>query len=352
MGVREANDLNIYVNGAEGTSSSNAFGQIIPNDLKIGALECCGLGVHHHFKGSIDDVRIYDRALSIEEIQLLHQESLSKPRDYRLSTDSPCIDAGDPNYVPQLNAKDLNGNPRVTGDAVDMGAFESQPLIGISMDKFLFEGMVGYPNPPDQILLIHNAGAGTLKWQISCDCNWLEADPNSGTSRGYGNMAWLRADTRGLAAGEYDCELTVSAPFVMNSPHIVQVSLIVRKSCFPDTPDYAQQYADFLQYAAHGADPSCWCASPWDGTHYQCDGDASGKHQTFTEYRVYGDDLALLINNWKRKIDTANPCADFDHKAECFLNYRVYGNDLAILIANWKKRDADLPGDCPRPDGQ
>ncbi|UCF44039.1 MAG: hypothetical protein JSV99_03735 [Planctomycetota bacterium] len=44
--------------------------------------------------------------------------------DYRLLEISPCIDAGDPNYVPEPNETDLDGNPRVTGYAVDMGAYE------------------------------------------------------------------------------------------------------------------------------------------------------------------------------------------------------------------------------------
>jgi predicted outer membrane repeat protein len=50
--------------------------------------------------------------------------------DYHLMTDSPCIDAGDPNYVAEPNETDLDGRPRVLdgdndGDlVVDMGAYE------------------------------------------------------------------------------------------------------------------------------------------------------------------------------------------------------------------------------------
>jgi hypothetical protein len=45
--------------------------------------------------------------------------------DYHLLPDSPCIDTGDPNYVPEPNETDLDGNPRVRGDAIDMGAYET-----------------------------------------------------------------------------------------------------------------------------------------------------------------------------------------------------------------------------------
>ncbi len=49
--------------------------------------------------------------------------------DYHLLSNSPCIDTGDPNYVPEPNETDLDGNPRVSGYAIDMGAYESLPAI-------------------------------------------------------------------------------------------------------------------------------------------------------------------------------------------------------------------------------
>jgi parallel beta-helix repeat protein len=49
------------------------------------------------------------------------------PGDYHLLTDSHCIDAGDPNFVPALNAKDADGEPRIMGDRVDIGADEVGP---------------------------------------------------------------------------------------------------------------------------------------------------------------------------------------------------------------------------------
>lgn len=273
-------------------------------------------------------------------------------RDYHLLQGSPCIDSGDPAYVPGPNEADLDGNPRVIGEAIDIGAFECQGVIELSVDEFEFDATIGFPDLAGEILIIRNSGAGTLNWQISYDCNWLAVKPNMGGSQGQENTAYLRVNSTGLSKGRYHCQLTVSAPLALNSPQTVQVTLTVHKNCFPDSPEYAQQYADFMNYAAYRADPSCWCASWSDGTHYQCDGDASGRTQTFTNYRVFTDDLALIIKNWKRKIDTADPCADIDHKAQLFQKYRVFTNDLAILITNWKKRDDQLANNCPRPDGQ
>ncbi|MBW8040792.1 MAG: hypothetical protein FVQ85_12415 [Planctomycetes bacterium] len=46
--------------------------------------------------------------------------------DLHLLVGSPCIDTGDPNYVPEPNETDLDSNPRIIGSAVDMGAYEFQ----------------------------------------------------------------------------------------------------------------------------------------------------------------------------------------------------------------------------------
>ena len=45
---------------------------------------------------------------------------------FHLSADSPCIDAGDPSFQPDPGETDIDGEPRVHGDDVDMGADEYQ----------------------------------------------------------------------------------------------------------------------------------------------------------------------------------------------------------------------------------
>jgi hypothetical protein len=104
----------------------------------------------------------------------------------------------------------------------------------------------------------------------------------------------------------------------------------------------ADQVADYEAYVAAGADPSCWCLP------YQCDGDIANNTEGFQKYRVFLGDLAILTDNWKKKIADADPCADVDHKAEGFQKYRVFLGDLNVLIANWKAKDSALAGDCPR----
>ena len=109
--------------------------------------------------------------------------------------------------------------------------------------------------------------------------------------------------------------------------------------CFPSA---YSTYNDWLVFGK----PACWCSK------YQCDGDADGATEGSQQYRIGLSDVGILIDNWKREIDdpSLNACADIDHKSEGSEGYRVFINDLNILITNWKKTDADIPGDCPRPE--
>jgi hypothetical protein len=63
--------LNVYVNGTSGTPASGTLGAIRSDNLKVGALLCHGSPTTYFFDGMIDDVRIYNRALSVAEIQQL-----------------------------------------------------------------------------------------------------------------------------------------------------------------------------------------------------------------------------------------------------------------------------------------
>ena len=47
--------------------------------------------------------------------------------NYHLKDESPCIDAGDPNYIPRLEQKDIDEEPRYSGFTVDMGIDEKFP---------------------------------------------------------------------------------------------------------------------------------------------------------------------------------------------------------------------------------
>jgi hypothetical protein len=76
-GIRKENVLNVYINGVSGIPDSQTFGKISPDNFKIGAIHCCSQVIQSFFDGTIDEVAIYDRALSAEEIQQLYENGLA-----------------------------------------------------------------------------------------------------------------------------------------------------------------------------------------------------------------------------------------------------------------------------------
>jgi len=54
--------------------------------------------------------------------------------NYRLQIGSPCIDAGDPDYIPEANETDLDTNPRIGNGRIDIGAYEYQNQRTIYVD--------------------------------------------------------------------------------------------------------------------------------------------------------------------------------------------------------------------------
>ena len=96
--------------------------------------------------------------------------------DYHLLAGSPCIDTGDPNYSPEPNETDLDGNPRVLdgnedGTAVvDMGAYEYEFLPAV-------EAVVKIR--PKTLNLRSKGKWITCRISLPEDYNVADIDPNS-----------------------------------------------------------------------------------------------------------------------------------------------------------------------------
>jgi hypothetical protein len=168
----------IYVNGVEDGTDISDTGPVDYSggyqDFKIGVQEeghglLCG-----HFDGIIDEVAIYGRALSADEIQQHYQNGLSGHSDYHLLPDSPCINTGDPDYPFDPNETDLDGLPRVIGGRIDMGAYELNriPIANAGADqvaecacnttegtKVILNGTGSY-DPDDKVRVLAAEGAG------------------------------------------------------------------------------------------------------------------------------------------------------------------------------------------------
>jgi len=146
-------------------------------ELRIGDQSCYPGGTGTEvFQGVIDEVRIFSRALSSEEIRLLYLSQLrSDPRfadaansDYHLLSErgrywpradvlvldevtSPCVDGGDP-------YDDTADEPMPNGGRIDMGSFGGTPYASMSEIKWL-DGDVnhdGVVNLIDLTMLVEN----------------------------------------------------------------------------------------------------------------------------------------------------------------------------------------------------
>jgi subtilisin family serine protease len=85
--------------------------------------------------------------------------------DYHLRWDSPCIDVGDPGYIPQPSDKDIDGEPRVMRDSrVDMGSDE----VGPKQADFTRNGII---DAFDLSIFLDSwlAVEGDASWYVLCD---------------------------------------------------------------------------------------------------------------------------------------------------------------------------------------
>jgi hypothetical protein len=97
--------------------------------------------------------------------------------DGRLSFGSPCIDAGNDAAVPPGVTTDLDGNPRIQGVCVDMGAFESDfPVIDFSGLVWMESGGdFGYSSDEDDLLYF--LSFGPVWYYNTTTSQWSEEGP-------------------------------------------------------------------------------------------------------------------------------------------------------------------------------
>jgi len=153
--------------------------------------------------------------------------------DYRLSAYSPCVDAGDPDYMSGPNETDIDGDPRVVG-RLDMGADEffvyDSGALFITTKYYEFQALGIDSNTPPHSLSINNYGELELNWQIEIpnDCDWLSVTTLSGqTASLETSEVSISIDHNNIDYGNFSCQLTISDPNAENSPQIVTVSLEV-----------------------------------------------------------------------------------------------------------------------------
>jgi probable HAF family extracellular repeat protein len=135
---------------------------------------------------------------------------------YYLGLGSPCINAGDPNYIPEPNETDLDGLSRVIGGRVDMGAYEfdSRPvaIAGPNQVAYAFidgladvtlDGSASYDDDNDPL---------DYYWSWTIDSNVYEANGIS--------------PTLSLPVGEHQIKLIVNDGIDDSEPDYCTVTVI------------------------------------------------------------------------------------------------------------------------------
>ncbi|MHC4527306.1 MAG: right-handed parallel beta-helix repeat-containing protein, partial [Planctomycetota bacterium] len=176
--------------------------------------------------------------------------------DYHLLENSACVNRGDPNYTADPCETDIDGDLRVINNRLDIGADEVSyigPLIRIEPAEFVFEAAEGRSNPGTDVLVIKNAGTGTLYWEITQGCPWLDVYPTAGELTNDTAIVSLYVDISGLTVGSYNCELTVSSSNAANSPQTVAVTLYIYDAGPLHVPSEYPTIQDAIDWAFAGA---------------------------------------------------------------------------------------------------
>jgi fibro-slime domain-containing protein len=126
-------NMEMFINGDSVAEETGADLQsaVSSYDLLIGCNITTGTS---DFYGLLDDVAFFDRVLTDQEIEQLHDSGLDAANDYQLTSGSPCINAGDPDYIAEEDETDLDNEQRIMAARIDMGAYEYGDVIYVDDD--------------------------------------------------------------------------------------------------------------------------------------------------------------------------------------------------------------------------
>lgn len=134
--------------------------------------------------------------------------------DYRLAADSPCIDAGNNSYV--TSETDLDGKARIVNGAVDVGCYESDPIVYRTVS---FE---------DECAII---------WVISREDGEAVGELLTPERNGYDFVGWFTADVEGE---QISAETVVTADvtyYAHWTPTAYDISYLYTKGAENPNPD-------------------------------------------------------------------------------------------------------------------
>lgn len=136
--------------------------------------------------------------------------------DYHLLSNSPCINTGDPDYIPEPNQKDLDGLPRLIGGRVDMGAheFDSRPVADAGPDQTLYVWL----NSLADVNLDGSASFDSDGKALDCYWSWM-IDANIYEANGV-------VQTIELPVGQHEIELIVDNGTDFSEPDYCTIDVL------------------------------------------------------------------------------------------------------------------------------
>lgn len=155
----------------------------------------------------------------------LSATSGTAPSSVTVSVNTAGLTAGTYSGAISVSASGATNTPRTV--AVSLTLTTAAPTIGLSATNLSFTGQQGGSNPSGQTLSISNTSSGTLGWTASTNQSWLTVSSTNGTAP---STITVSANTAGLAAGNYNGTITVSATGATNTPQSVSVGLTVTQA--------------------------------------------------------------------------------------------------------------------------
>jgi len=220
VGVRKGSNKYIYVNGIEDSNTENGHAMAASDHLFIGARHT---DTNSQFHGLIDEVRIYNRALSAEEIMQHYEQTR---RNFQIASANPHDWSDGLVGYWTMNGQDISGSTLIDkspegNNGTISGAVGKAGVVGQALS---FDGVDDYVDLTSHISNL-TLSAGTYEaWFKSSSSNHRNYIIAGGYSPGLQEIHNI--EIGGNITGAYDDE---SVGFYVTTGGVSQLAMFIRK---------------------------------------------------------------------------------------------------------------------------
>ena len=255
------------------------------------------------------------------------------PATLQVSANTSQLSGGTYTGSIRLTSLSAPNSPQIIG--VTLNVVVPPPSIVATPSSLSFQATLGQTAPPAQPLQIQNGGTGSFGWTAGTDSNWLSVSVTSGSTPATVNVS---VNPNGLATGQYNGNVIITASGIANSPLSVPVSMFVFSQ------DMAESFATTNGWITSPlGGPSGWSISNGvysyngSGLSLSCAGNTG-----WTNYDFDTNIKLSNLNNWPGGVrGRVNPSTG--------AGYAVWlypGTGMAVLYrdAVWNINDSSLTG--------